>query len=225
MDSNKFEKTSSYILGPIGVLAILINLFFIKGFTVSDGLDALKDVAGLTVAFVVVLLALKALKGNITITEFYDKIDRSINNWAKDNRYLVCISDEPRYEGKIYSMICDLSKFSDEEALNSKRLKGSFLYFPSKPEFEKEKYIVFKINKSLFKTRHPENYDVIEPLLLDKISSKILIIFKELNLKTEIIEKEQKIKVTFIDLEETDENVQRIIGVIEFVKTLILALA
>ena len=225
MDINKFEKVVSYILAPIGVLAILINLFFIKGFSVSDGLDALKDLAGLTVAFVVVLLALKALKSKKEIKNFYEKVELNIDKWAKDNVYLICLTDEPRYIGKMYSMICDLSKFAEEEAPISKRQKGAFLYLPCKVEFEKQKHIMFKINKSLFKDRYKENYETIEPFLLAKISDKIQIIFKDINLKTEFNENEKKVTVTFIDIEETDKNVQRIIDVIEFTKTMILALA
>jgi len=225
MDSNNVEKIVSYILAPLGVIAILVNLFFIKGFSVSDGLDALKDLAGLTVAFVVVLMALKAFKGPKKLRSFYKKVHEKIEHWATDNVYLIEKSEIKGYDGDAYFMICDLSSFADVSAAESNKQKGVFLYFPAQKDFEKDKHIVFRINKSLFLSRYKDDFETVMPFILNKISDKISIVFKDLNLMPEVNKSEMKVKVRFQEIAETDENAQRIIDIIEFTKTLILAMA
>lgn len=225
MDSNNIEKIVSYILAPLGLIAIIVNLFFIKGFSVTDGLDALKDVAGLTVAFVVVLMALKAFKGPKRLRSLYKKVQEKLDLWAADNVFLIEKSEIKGYNGDAYFMICDLSSFADFTAAESKKQKGAFLYFPSQEDFQKEMHIEIKINKSIFLSKHKDDFESVMPFILGKISDKISIVFKDLNLKTTIDKQNMKVKISFKEMAETDANAQRIIDIVEFAKTLILAMA
>ena len=225
MDSNNVEKIVSYILAPLGVIAIVINLFFVKGFSVTDGLDALKDLAGLTVAFVVVLMALKVFKGPKKVHSFYEKVHEKLEHWANDNLFLIYKTDLKGYNGEVFNMLCDLSSFADVTASTSTKQKGVFLYFPAQEDFEKEKHMIFKINKSLFLSKYKDDFDTVMPFILNKISDKISIVFKDLDVKPEVIKSDMKVKISFPKLVESEDSAQRIIDVIEFTKTLVLAMA
>ena len=55
---DKLEKYLTAIFGTIGIIAIIINLI-LKGFTIENLLDGLKDIAGLIVVIAVFLIANK----------------------------------------------------------------------------------------------------------------------------------------------------------------------
>lgn len=217
------EKILTAVFGAIGIIAILVNLH-LKGYGSENFLEALKDISGLIVVIAVFLIANRIFKKAKQLKEFYDKVEYRVDKWASDNKYLIRQDRGSTYKGKVYEMICDLSKFGEEEAENSKRRKGAFLYLPSKEIFNKEKKIQIKINKSLFKNKFGDDYEKYQDFIRTNISDKIKYIFNEYKVKTEFSE-DEKIDIIFKEMPETDESAERIIAVIEFTKTMLLALA
>ncbi len=220
---DKLEKILTAVFGSIGTIAIIVNLH-LKGYNGENTLDAVKDISGLVVVVAVFLVANRMFLPTKRLTNFYDKVEYRINKWADENKYLICIDKKSTYNGKVFEMICDLSKFGEEEAEQSKRLKGAFLYFPDKETFNKNKTIQIKINKSLFKSKHVDDSEKYLDFTRTGISDKIKYIFKDYNIKTEFSQSE-KIDIIFKDMPETDENAERVIAIIEFAKTMLLAIA
>lgn len=221
--NDHLEKILTAVFGAIGTIAIFINLH-LKGYESENILDAIKDIASLVVVVSVFLIASKIFDPFRRVKGLYNKVEQKITSWAEDNKYLISLDTKSTYNGKVYEIICDLAKFGEEEANQSKHLKGAFLYFPVKESFEKEKTFQIKINKSLFKSKYGDDYEKYQDFLLVNISDKIKYIFKDIKIQTKLSEKE-KIDIIFKDMEITDDNIDRLIAIIEFTKTMLLAIA
>lgn len=83
----------------------------------------------------------------------------------------------------------------------------------------------FKINKTLFKMKLGNDYDNQRDFIAGKIADKIALVFKDLNIKTKRSGEPEKIDLVLKDLPETEENAERVIAIVEFVKTMVLALS
>jgi hypothetical protein len=105
--------------------------------------------------------------------------------------------------------------------------KGSFLYLPKSEILGKGEgnKFYFKINKSMFKGNNTifENYEVKKNEITEKIAQSIRFEFKDTRI--EAISYGEKIEIDFSRLEHTDKNARRLIDVVEFAKTLFLAIA
>jgi hypothetical protein len=227
MGKNNFlknEKSWTILLGGIGCIALTWN--FINN--PSDWPNILVNFAQIGVAVIVFFMTsniISRIKGKRV--DFITLFDEIIERWAIDNKYLVdssqmFTSQSEKQDTRIIFMIFDLNSFGEKVAEDSKQ-KAAFLYLPSRDDSNKHS-IVFKINQQLFSK--VDDFDSQKEIILDKISSRIRERFSEsLKLNTKVLKSELKVQVDFSKMEKTKENAERLKDVVEFVKTMILALA
>jgi hypothetical protein len=163
--------------------------------------------------------------------DFTEIFDGYIARWADDNKFLVDSSQmsvsrskDKDKDTRIIYMILDLTTFGEKPAEDyTSKQKGAFLYLPSRNE-SKIHSIEFKINQQLFsKMLDFENQ---KEIILERICSRLRERFSEsLNINVKILKSELKVQVDFSKMEKTKENAERLKDVVEFVKTMILALA
>jgi len=231
--NDDLEKILTAIFGVVGMVAIFISLY-LKGFGAENWLDAIKDIAGLIVAIAVFLVANKVLRFNLKSKKygFNDKFEQYLLEWAVQNKYLIDSSQiniERGNEGKRkIEIITNYENFVSGSQLAvdiSSKFKGAFLYLPLKGEIESEKnsIIEFRINKSMFQNKKDFDFETQKIETLDKIANRIHIEFKEYGITSK--RSSDLVEVNFKKLEKTDENAKKLIDVVEFVKTLFLAIA
>jgi len=227
------EKTLTAFFGSVGIIAIIINLA-LKGFDIENTMDAIKDIAGLIVVIAVFLIASKIFQVNKNKKfNFNKKFEEYLVEWASHNKYLIDISEIKTPKGKdqdvrTVDMVCDHEVMLDCNDVSIQSCKkGSFLYLPKSEELGKEggNRISFKINKSMFKRNSAifDNYDEKKNEIAKRIAMSIKIEFQNLGITAS--SSSDKIDVDFSQLEKTDENAKRLVDVVEFVKTLFLAIA
>ena len=226
MGNIKDEKFWATLLGILGCLALGWNLYN----NPNDWPNVLVNFAQIGVAVIVFFMTSNIAKRlKIKKVDFTEIFDGYIEKWANDNKFLVDSSQmydsqSEKNETRIIYMILDLNNFGEKPATDyNSRQKGAFLYLPSRNESKKHS-IEFKINQQLFsKTADFENQ---KDKILEKIQSRVRERFSEaLNIDVKIIKSDLKIQVDFKRMELTKENAERLKDVVEFVKTMILALA
>ena len=221
------ETFWTVLLGTVGCFALLWNL--IKD--PAQWPDVIVNFAQIGVAVIVFFIAnniFKKLKGHKV--DFNSIFEGYVKVWAGDNDYLIDSGkmDESRSaktDTRILYMILDLSRFGEKRAEDhNSRNKGAFLYLPSKDDESRNQKIMFKINQQLFSKI--QNYTDKKEEILDKIASRIRERFAQsLNLTVDKIPAEEKISVDFSRMEKTRQNAERLKDVVEYVKTIVLALA
>lgn len=227
--SDDLEKTISGLFGAIGILAIIIKLF-ITGVSGTNTLDAIKDLAGLAITIAVFLVASKIYK-SMKFKDFTDVFERHLAEWAKQNRYLIDTRsvDEARgkYGKRSYSMLIDHSNLvtAQQTATEIRKLKGAFIYLPLRNEMDDPKQeIFFRLNESTFKRqKHYGEVAEIAVQFAKRINqefSENLGVLAQVDLKDKF-----KVSVSLEGVEHTEENAKRLVDMVEFVKTMVLALA
>ena len=231
--NDDLEKILTAVFGVIGIVAIFVNLH-IKGYSAENWFDAIKDIAGLIVAIAVFLVANKVLHFNLKSKKFgfNDKFEQYLIEWAEQNKYLIDatnINEEKGKDGKrTIDMITNHENFVTGAQLAkdiSSKFKGAFMYLPLKGEMETEKtsIIQFRINKSMFQNKKDFDYETQKLDTLDKIARRINDEFKQLDISAK--RNSDVIEVNFKELVKTEENAKKLIDVVEFVKTIYLAIA
>jgi hypothetical protein len=229
--NDRLEKILTAIFGGIGTIAIIVNLF-LKGFSLENFLDGLKDIASLIVVIAVFLIASKVFSFNKKKNfNFNEKFEELLLEWAALNKYLIDTSEISKSkDGKVRAidMICDHSeilKCNDASFSSSK--KGSFLYLPKSEDIESKENskISFKINKSMFKGNSNmfDTYEEKKSDIVEKIALSIKTKFSDLELV--VFGNGDRIEVDFSKLEKEPGNAKRLIDIVEFVKTIFLAIA
>jgi hypothetical protein len=240
--NDDLEKILTAIFGFLGIIAIFINLH-IKGYGYENIFDAIKDIAGLIVAIAVFLIASKFFRRN-SYSEFVKIFDENLKKWIYTNRYLideVKQKEGEKEEKEFYFMLTKKlhKNFVTQEvpaALIEKRKgasdynKGAFLYTDTKEKQE----IIIGINKSLFleteyANKIEEAADLIKNRIIDfskniefeKISGKV----KFSNEDVRIGEQGKRLFISIKDIEKSDENAKMLVDMLEYIKTLILAIA
>jgi hypothetical protein len=223
----KDETFWTVLLGTLGCFALLWNLIH----NPSDWPNILVNFAQIGVAVIVFFLAnsiFKSLKGKKD--DFNSIFENCIETWSADNKYLIDSSKmnesrSKKTDTRILYMILDLSTFGEKPAADyNARDKGAFLYLPSKDDENRSHKILFKINQQLFSKI--QDYENNKQVILNGIASRIRERFSEnMNLKVDSIPSEEKVSIDFTNMEPTKENAERLKGVVEFVKTMVLALA
>lgn len=232
--SDELERVVSSVFGALGILAILVGLA-LRGFTVENVLDGVKDMAGLIVTIAVFILASKLVR-SMSVEDFAGKFEEYLKEWADQNRYLVdteSASEERGMEGKrSYFMLTDHTNLvvAEGPASESKRKKGAFVYLPTAAEMKEYKLeIAFRLNDSTFKQSlsDPKNpyKDVTE--LAGQFAKRINDEFGE---KLSIVaaparDDKYKVVVSLDKMERTTDNARRVVDMVDFVKTLTLAFA
>ena len=232
---DNLEKLLTAIFGGIAAIAILINLY-LKGYTPENILDALKDLAGLVVVIAVFLLANKLFRKGEKI-DFVKLFENHLKDWIKQNDYLVCENFDEEGKGKFSKRYCSMvidhsnivtrKKYAKDAVPNKE--KGAFVYLPYideagtlRNEFE------FRFNERTFARQdlyRTESGDVNLKAILEQISMRIDDNFKYLQIHSKVNPSNKTITVSFEEMEQSEENAKKLIDLVEFVKTLILALA
>lgn len=227
--SDDLEKAISGLFGAIGIAAIIIKLF-LTGASGANVLDAVKDVAGLAITIAVFLVASKIFK-NMKFKDFTDVFERHLAEWAEQNRYLIDIKSVEQGKGKFgkrsYSMLIDHSNLvtAQQTAAETSKLKGAFVYLPLRNEMDDPRQeIFFRLNQSTFK-RQQHYSDVID--IAVQFAKRINMEFSEsLGVQAQVDSQDKfKVSVSLEGVEHTEENAKRLVDMVEFVKTMVLALA
>ena len=231
---DRLEKSMTAIFGAIGTIAVVMNLF-VKGLTTENLLDALKDIAGLIVVIAVFLIANKMFRKG-TKLDFNIVFKQHLKDWINQNDYLVCENFDEEGKGKYKKSYCSMM-IDHSNLVTRKKLakdaaprteKAAFVYLPyldaqgnKKDEFE------FRFNEKTFLRQ--DNFKVNGEADLDEIlpkfASRINDNFKSLNIHAKPNPSNKTITVFFDDMERSEENARKLVEMVEFVKTMVLALA
>jgi hypothetical protein len=230
---DRLEKSLTAIFGTIGTLAVIINLF-VKGLTTENMLDALKDIAGLIVVIAVFLIANKMFRKDAK-PDFNVLFEKYLKDWISQNDYLVCENFDDEGKGKFKkrycSMIIDHSnlvtriKYAKDAAPNKE--KGAFVYLPYFDENDNwKKEFDFRFNKRTFSRQNiykTEDGEVNLKAILEQFSMRINDNFHDLKINSKAFS--ETITVSFESMEQNEENARKLVDMVEFVKTMVLALA
>lgn len=153
--------------------------------------------------------------------------------WVEQNKYLIDatnIIEEKGKDGKrTIDMIVNHDNFVKGTLLASEvfgpKNKGAFLYLPLSKDLTSSQIMQFKINKGMFSRRKDIDYDNEKNNILENIANRINFEFSSIGVRAKKSSEPKKIDVDFSKLEKTDENAKRLIDVVEFVKTIFLAIA
>ncbi len=226
------EKIVTSILGIIGTLAIIVNLL-LKGITPENTLDAIKDIASLIITVIVFMIASRIFR-KPSLKSFTDRFEAYLREWAEQNVCLIDPESATIEKGKdnkrAYTMVVDHTSFVNGTPA-SKSKRGAFLYLPLKDDLGNPKVqIEFRLNDSTFKRqdkyRTPEGKPDLKSIVVN-FALRIQSAFGE-QLKIKAYPKPEDKEVIVIDMsdmEKTTENAKKLIDLVEFVKTLYLALA
>lgn len=229
------EKIVTSVLGAIGTVAIIVNLL-LKGITPENTLDAVKDIAGLIITVIVFMIASKVLR-KPSMKSFTEKFESYLKDWAKQNDRLIDTASADKERGqdgkRAYQMVLDHSNFIDGAPANElgNGKKGYFLYLPLRDEMgNPQAKIEFRLNTTTFNRQKVFITPTGEPDFKRIAGSFANRIEKEFETQLGIraFPKPGEEKVIVIDLSnmiKSDENAKKLIDLVEFVKTLYLALA
>ena len=237
------EKYLTAIFGIVGTIAIITNLF-IKGWTTENILDGLKDLAGLLVTIIVFIIAMKTMK-KLSYSNFKSAFEEYLHEWVSQNKYL--IDDKKRKEGKenkeFYFMLTKAhhnnvvlqEKEAYEFPINEGTIyhKGVFIY----TDYNETEEITIGLNKSFFISKRGD--ELPKPFLeiLDiatQFKERIIEHFQkrfeyvnksDSGIPIRITDNGKRIHISIKKIANTKENAKIAIDMIEYIKTLIIALA
>jgi len=240
---DNLEKYLTAIFGTIGSLAIIINLF-IKGWSNENIMDGLVDLAGLLVTVVVFLIAMKTVS-RLNYSNFKKAFEKYLQEWIDQNRYL--IDKEKMTEGKenkqFYYM---LTKRHHNNVVLQKKLahdfpikkgfvwyKGVFLY----TDYRDTEEIIIGLNKSFFISKRggelPKPFKNLKDIA-EKFKERIEGHFEDkfeyikkyaTKIPIEITDNGKRLHISIKEIANTKDNAKIAIDMIEYIKTLIIALA
>ena len=227
------ETFWTVFLGTLGCFALVWNF----ASNPNDWANILVNFAQIGVAVIVFFIANNIFRNLIKKKSlgFNEKFEEYLLDWGTANKYLIDTSEinVPKGNDKKRSiqMICkhsDMLKGNDA-SISSNR-KGSFLYLPKREELGDKTQlegttIEFKINKSMFEANKEiyNDYENRKKVIADDIAKAIKIAFNELSITVE--GKDDRIFINFSNLEKTEDNAKKLIDIVEFTKTLFLAVA
>ncbi len=233
--NDQLEKILTAVFGGIGTLAIFINLH-LKGYQSENILDAVKDIAGLIVVIAVFLVANKLFRKGEKF-DFVKQFENHLKNWIAQNDYLVCENFDEEGKGKFSKRYCSMvidhsnivtrRKYAKDATPNKE--KGAFVYLPFKDETGKiRNEFEFRFNERTFDRQNIYRTDIGEvnlKAILEQFAIRIDDNFKNLGISVKVNPSNKTVTVSFENMERSEENAKRLIDLVEFVKTLILALA
>lgn len=240
---DNLEKYLTAIFGIIGTIAIIGNLF-IKGWTSENILDGLKDLAGLLVTIVVFIIAMKTMR-KLSYSNFKSAFEEYLHEWVSQNRYL--IDEVKRKEGKedkeFYYMLTKAHHnnvvLQDKIATDFPRKegtiyhKGVFLY----TDYNENEEITIGLNKSFFTSKRgeelPKPFKEISDIA-NEFKDRIIEHFEgrfeytnksDIGIPIKITYHGTRLQISIKKISNTKENAKIAIDMIEYIKTLIIALA
>lgn len=231
---DNLEKILTAVFGGIGTIAIIIKLY-LNGITAENIMDAVKDIASLIVVIAVFLLASKIFKKEKKL-DFAKLFESHLKEWINQNNYLVCENFDDEGKGKLKKRYCSMV-IDHANILTRKKLakdatpnkeKGAFVYLPFiddtgklRNEFE------FRFNQRTFERQtiyRKENGEVDLNGIIGQIALRIDDNFKDF-VDTKSNLSKQTITVSFEKTVRNEQNAKKLIDIVEFVKTLTLAIA
>ena len=232
---DNIEKYLTAVFGTVGSVAILISLY-LKGADSINVLDAVKDISGMIVVVSVFLITNRMFRKGAKL-DFSEVFELHLKEWVKRNDYLITDPTDGegkgKYKKRFCSMVIDHSNMVTKakkanDAVPNKE-KGAFVYLPYeddngqiKNEFE------FRFNERTFERQgfyKSEDGKVQLGDILRQIASRIDDNFKSLGIKTKVMASSKTIVVSYEDMDQTEVNAKRLIDLVEYVKTLVLALS
>jgi hypothetical protein len=233
--NDQLEKILTALFGSIGTIAIFINLH-LKGYQSENILDAVKDIAGLIVVIAVFLVANKLFRKGDKF-DFTKLFENHLKNWIEQNDYLVCENFDEEGRGKFAKRYCSMiidhsnivtrKKYAKDATPNKE--KGAFVYLPYKDETGKLKNeFEFRFNERTFERQEiykTNTGEVNLKAILEQFAIRIDDNFKSIGISVKANPSNKTITVSFEEIEQTEENAKKLVDLVEFVKTLTLALA
>jgi len=229
---DNLEKILTAVFGALGTTAIVINLF-IKGWSIENLLDGLVDIAGLIVVIAVFLIASKIFRKSKQ-SDFRSVFEKHLKDWITQNKYLIDNINEEgkgKYEKRYCSMMIDHSNIVTQkipaQSATPNKEKGAFVYLPYKDDSDNWKNeFEFRFNKRTFSRQ--ENYktkdgEVDLKAITELISKGINDNFPEIGITAKPYA--ETIKVSFEGMAQTEENAKKLVDMVEYVKTMVLAIA
>jgi len=237
------EKILTAVFGVIGSLAIIINLF-IKGWTNENILDGLVDFAGLIVTIIVFLVAFRTMT-RLDYSGFKKEFEKYLQEWIDQNSYL--IDEEKKEEGKekkqFYYMLT--KPHHNNVVLQQKKAKdfprkegtiyhkGAFLY----TDYKDIEEIVIGLNGSFFVSKRggelPKPFKEVNDIatefkirIKEHFDGKFEYIDKsDSEIPIEITDNGKRLHISIKTIANTKDNAKIAIDMMEYIKTLIIALA
>lgn len=227
------------ILGAVGAVAIVCSLF-VRGFSVNNVLDAVKDIMGLSISVGIYWLANRIYFSKKSLREFHIVFEEKLQEWAEKNKYLIeplCrekkgsldkdgkAGDHYRY----YKMVTDHSRLIDmaEAISESDHKKGVFIKLPFARQEEGYNSFRFFFTKSVFV--NPEKGVTELKPIIEKIAHQLSVVFSTSISGISFIPRSTEIMVDISSIDKSpakqEETVEKLIGMIDFVKILYLAQA
>jgi len=240
---DNLEKYLTAIFGTIGSLAIIINLF-IKGWSTENIMDGLVNLAGLLVTVVVFLIAMKTVS-RLNYSNFKKAFEEYLQEWIDQNSYL--IDEDKKEEGKekkqFYYMLT--KPHHNNVVLQEKKAKdfprkegtiyhkGAFLY----TDYKDIEEIVIGLNGSFFVSKRggelPKPFKEVNDIanefkirIKEHFDGKFEYINKsDSEIPIEITDKGNRLHISIKKIANTKDNAKIAIDMMEYIKTLIIALA
>ena len=230
---DNLEKLLTAVFGALGAVAIVVNLFM-KGWTIENLLDGLKDMAGLIVVIAVFLIANKMFR-EVAKPDFSELFEKYLKDWIHQNDYLVdSINEEGKgkYQKRYCSMMIDHSNFVTQNKLvksaASRTEKAAFVYLPYQDQEGKQKNeFEFRFNEKTFERQDKYKIDgeVILKDILDAFTRAINMKFNNILIEAKSNPSNKTITVSYEEMERTEDNARKLVDMVEFVKTMVLAIA
>jgi hypothetical protein len=224
------EKWIAFWLSIAGTIFIIVNIYF-KGFSIENLFDALKDICGFAVSIIIVFITSKIIK---KYSNFKSKFNKYLKEWVDQNDYLIDsklktagTTDTKEY----YYMLTKIhhknfitrekKAFEFPETYGKLNAKGAFLYIDTKENQE----IIFGLSKSAFISKAGEDLEFPLSEIAIQFSTRINEEFGYLNIDAKPKSDGTRITVSIKEVQKTEENAKKLIDLVEFVKTMILAFA
>ena len=201
-------------------------------------LDGIKDIASLIVVVAVFLLASRLLRKKKQ-GDFISVFEQHLKDWGDQNKYLIDNSRSEEERGtkdprRSYFMVVDHSNIVTKNNLAVKvprNLKGAFLNIPVKNDMDKPyQRIEFQLNAATFKRQTIYFTSDGEPNLKEiskKFSERVLEEFgTELNIDVnDVTYESDRFTISLKNIEKYEDTARKLVNLVEFVKTMVLALA
>lgn len=228
-DNDNLEKKLTVIFGVVSALAILYKVH-LNSYGAPDLLDAIKDLSGLVVVIAIFLVANKLFRREQNF-DFNAAFESHLKEWIQRNDYLVSEEFGGDGQGKFATRFCSMvidhsnlvtQKKKARDATHNKE-KATFVRLPSGDN----QHFEFRFNERTFERqqiyRKGDSVDL--GAIMEQFRTRIEEAFCDLGVEITLDKQAKAIKVTFQRMEKNATNARQLVDVVEFVKTMVLALA
>ncbi len=226
---DNLEKKLTAVFGSVAIMAILVNLHIV-GYEDSNILNAVKDIASLIVVVAVFFVANKIFQKKENV-DFASLFEQHLKDWINQNNYLISEEFDGDGRGKFATRFCSMvidhsnvvtqKKLARDAAQNKE--KATFVRLPSegKNQFE------FRFNERTFERQLAYRKDDKVDLgaIIDQFAKRINDTFADAVISAKPDKANKAVVVSFEGIASTKDNAKKLIDIVEFVKTMVMALA